>query len=43
MGVRNDGTTVGVIADNTWKQEFIISDNKVSINSEGPSFQGVYI
>lgn len=39
MGVRNDGTTVGVIADNTWKQEFIISDNKVSINSEGPSFR----
>ena len=39
MGVRNDGTTFGIIADNTWKQQFVISDSEVTISSDGPPFR----
>src|SRR5690606_31693628 len=38
MGVRKDGTCFGILADNTWKQEFTCS-NPLLITSEGPSFR----
>ena len=43
MGVRNDGTTFGIIADNTWKQQFVISDSEVTISSDGHAISSTYI
>lgn len=42
MGVRPNGTAFGIIADNTWKQYFEIS-NPVKITSEGPGFRVIII
>lgn len=43
MGVREDGTCFGIIADNTWKQDFQISEDYLSIRSEGPSFRVIIL
>lgn len=42
MGVREDGTAFGIIADNTWKQYFTLS-NPITITSEGPAFRIIII
>ncbi len=42
MGVRADGSAFGVIADNTWKQSFTLS-NPITITSEGPAFRVIVI
>jgi alpha-glucosidase len=42
MGVRENGTAFGIIADNTWKQHFDLS-NPVTITSEGPVFRVIVI
>jgi len=42
MGVRRDGTCFGIIADNTWKQEFHLS-NPIQMISDGPSFRVIVI
>jgi len=42
MGVRADGSAFGIIADNTWKQSFKLS-NSITITSEGPSFRVIVI
>lgn len=42
MGVRQDGTAFGIIADNTWKQQFELRD-PIVMTSEGPSFRVVII
>lgn len=42
MGVRADGSAFGILADNTWKQSFKLS-NPITITSEGPSFRVVVI
>lgn len=42
MGVREDGSAFGVIADNTWKQSFNL-ENPITITSEGPAFRVIII
>jgi alpha-glucosidase len=42
MGVRQDGTAFGIIADNTWKQQFELN-NPIVISTNGPSFRLVII
>ncbi|MBN1116310.1 MAG: DUF5110 domain-containing protein [Bacteroidales bacterium] len=42
MGVRSDGTAIGVLADNTWKQRIVL-DDKISFESEGPAFRVIVI
>lgn len=42
MGVRPDGSSFGIIADNTWKQQFDLSD-PITITSEGPAFRLIVI
>lgn len=42
MGVRRDGTAFGIIADNSWKQYFNLS-NPLTITSEGPAFRVIII
>lgn len=42
MGVRRDGTCFGIIADNTWKQEFYLN-NPIQMISDGPSFRVIVI
>lgn len=42
LGVRPDGSAFGILADNTWKQEFKL-DHPIEIMSEGPSFRMVVI
>lgn len=42
MGVREDGSAFGIIADNTWKQELDLS-NPITFTSEGPAFRVVVI
>jgi len=42
MGVRKDGTAFGIIADNSWKQYFDLS-NPLTITSEGPAFRVIII
>ncbi|MDD3077639.1 MAG: glycoside hydrolase family 31 protein [Paludibacter sp.] len=42
LGVREDGTAFGIIADNTWKQYFDLS-NPITITSEGPAFRVIVI
>jgi len=42
MGVRSDGSAFGIIADNTWKQYFNLT-NPVTITSEGPAFRVIVI
>lgn len=42
LGVNADGTAFGVIADNTWKQQIILSDS-IKFISEGPAFRVIII
>ncbi len=42
LGVNTDGTAFGVIADNTWKQELILTDS-IKFESEGPPFRVIII
>ena len=42
LGVRKDGTAFGIIADNSWKQYFNLS-NPIVITSEGPAFRVIVI
>ncbi|HKK45375.1 MAG TPA: TIM-barrel domain-containing protein [Balneolaceae bacterium] len=42
MGVRADGSSFGIIADNTWKQQFDLSD-PITVTSEGPAFRVIVI
>jgi alpha-glucosidase len=42
MGVRRDGTSFGIIADNTWKQSMLLTD-PITITSDGPPFRVVII
>lgn len=42
LGVRQDGSAFGVLADNTWKQELSLGYN-ITFASEGPSFRVIVI
>lgn len=42
LGVRKDGTAFGILADNSFKQEFILKDSIV-ITSDGPPFRMIII
>ncbi|MFT3752851.1 MAG: glycoside hydrolase family 31 protein [Paludibacter sp.] len=42
LGVRKDGSSFGIIADNSWKQYFDLS-NPITITSEGPGFRVIII
>ncbi len=42
MGVREDGTAFGVMADHTYKQKIIL-DNNITFQSEGPAFRVIVI
>ncbi len=42
MGVRDDGSAFGIIADNTWRQSFDLK-NPVTIVSDGPPFRVIII
>ncbi len=42
MGVRENGTSFGILADNTWKQSFNLS-NPITISSDGPPFRIIVI
>jgi alpha-glucosidase len=39
MGVRADGSSFGIIADNTWRMNIKLSDSVVNFNSFGPPFR----
>ena len=43
MGVRDDGSAFGIIADNTWRQTITTEDHQVTFKSEGPAFRIVII
>ncbi|HSZ72192.1 MAG TPA: TIM-barrel domain-containing protein [Cytophagaceae bacterium] len=43
MGVRDDGTAFGIIADNTWKQTIQTEDQSILITSDGPAFRVLII
>lgn len=43
MGVREDGSAFGIIADNTWRQSISITDHQVTFESQGPAFRVVVI
>ncbi len=43
MGIRDDGTAFGVLADNSYKQTIETEDQKISITSEGPAFRVIII
>ena len=43
MGVRDDGSAFGIIADNTWRQNISITDHQVTFESLGPAFRVVVI
>ena len=42
LGVREDGSSFGVIADNTWKMEISLGE-RISFLSEGPAFRVIVI
>ena len=42
LGVRNDGSSFGVIADNTWKMEISLGE-RITFSSEGPAFRVIVI
>lgn len=42
LGVRADGSSFGILADNSWRQEIRL-ENGVDIISEGPSFRVIVI
>lgn len=43
LGVRQDGTAYGIIADNTWKSSLKSEGNVLKFTSEGPAFRVVVI
>ncbi len=42
LGVREDGSSFGILADNTWKMEISMGEN-ISFSSEGPAFRVIII
>ena len=42
LGLREDGSSFGVIADNTWKMEIALGE-RITFSSEGPSFRVLVI
>ena len=42
MGVREDGSSFGILVDHTWRQSFQL-DNPIEITSEGPPFRIIVI
>ena len=42
MGVREDGSSFGILADNTWKQSINLT-NPITITSDGPPFRVIII
>ena len=42
LGVRSDGSSFGVIADNTWKMEISLGE-RITFSSEGPAFRVIVI
>lgn len=42
IGVRDDGSAFGIIADNTWRQSFNLKD-PITISSDGPPFRVIII
>ena len=42
LGVREDGSSFGVIADNTWKMEISLGE-RITFSSEGPAFRVIVI
>jgi alpha-glucosidase len=42
IGVRDDGSAFGIIADNTWKQSFSLKD-PITVISDGPPFRIIII
>ncbi|MFC2175657.1 TIM-barrel domain-containing protein [Bacteroidota bacterium] len=43
LGVREDGTAFGVLADNTWRQEITITDSEIISSSESAPFRVLII
>ena len=43
LGVRRDGTSFGVIADNTWRSTLRVDDRQLTFTSEGPAFRMVVL
>ena len=43
MAVRDDGTSFGVLADNSYKQTIETTDQSILITSEGPAFRVIII
>ena len=43
MGVRDDGTSFGILADNSYKQTIQMDDRSIIITSEGPAFRVIVI
>jgi alpha-glucosidase len=39
LGVRNDGSSFGIIADNTWKMDISLNDSLINFISDGPAFR----
>ncbi|MDT0643468.1 glycoside hydrolase family 31 protein [Zunongwangia sp. F363] len=42
LGVRPDGSSFGILADNSWRQEIVLEDD-AEIISDGPSFRVIVI
>jgi len=42
LGVRKDGSSFGILADHSWRQQIVL-DDKVTFISEGPSFRVLVI
>lgn len=42
LGVRPDGSSFGILADHSWRQEIVL-ENPIEIISEGPSFRLIII
>ena len=43
MGVRPNGSSFGVIADNTWRMEIEITNSSITYKSDGPAFRVLII
>ena len=42
MGVRDDGSSFGILVDHTWRQRFQL-DNPIAITSDGPPFRIIIV
>ena len=42
LGVNSDGSAFGILADNTWRQQLILSDS-IRFISDGPAFRAIVI